>query len=43
MISVLIMFIWSAVEGSFEHSWLAVFAGGILIVIISIVNREKNQ
>ena len=31
MISVLIMFIWSAVEGSFEHSWLAVFAGGILI------------
>ncbi len=43
MISVLIMIIWGTIEGNYEHSWLAVFGGGILIAIISIMKRENNQ
>ena len=45
MISVLAMFIWGYIEGTWEHCWLAVFAGGIAIVICSMVmkNSKKDQ
>lgn len=37
MISVLIMFIWSYIEGNWSHSWLAPMAGGIVITAISML------
>lgn len=42
MVSVLVMFVWGYFAGSFEHSWLAVFAGGIAIAVISIISKKKN-
>ena len=43
MVSVLVMFLWSAVAGSWEHSWLAVFAGGIAIAGISILEKDDGD
>ena len=42
MVSVLAMFVWSYLAGSYAHSWLAVFAGGIVITIISIFSKKKD-
>ena len=42
MVSVLVMFVWGYIAGSFEHSWLAVFAGGIAVAVISIISKKKN-
>ena len=43
MVSVLIMFAWGYLAGSFEHSWPAVFAGGIVIAALSIINKNKPK
>lgn len=43
MVSVLVMFLWSEVEGSWAHSWLAVFAGGIAITAISILSKGDDD
>ena len=43
MVSVLVMFAWGYLAGSFEHSWLAVFAGGIAVAILSILNKDKKK
>lgn len=43
MVSVLAMFVWGYFAGSFEHSWLAVFAGGIVIAALSIINKNKPK
>lgn len=43
MVSVLVMFIWSYLAGSWAHSWLAPFAGGIAITVISMIQKEKKQ
>ena len=43
MCSVLIMFIWGYIEGTFMHSWLAVFAGGIIVVIIRMIRKDKEN
>ena len=43
MISVLVMFIWSYIEGSWAHCWLAPFAGGIAITILSMIQKEKQK
>jgi uncharacterized membrane protein YjjP (DUF1212 family) len=43
MISVLVMFIWSYIEGSWAHCWLAPFAGGIAITIVSRLQKEKQK
>ena len=42
MVSVLVMFIWSFIEGSWNHSWLAVMAGGIVIVAIGILSKDDK-
>ncbi len=42
MVSVLIMFIWSFLEGGWSHSWLAVMAGGIVIVAIGILGKNNK-
>lgn len=43
MVSVLIMFAWSYLEGSWSHSWLAVFAGGIAITVVSMLQHSKDK
>lgn len=43
MVSVLVMFAWSYLEGSWNHSWLAVFAGGIAITVISMLEHSKKK
>ena len=40
MTSVLVMFIWAFVEGSYEHSWLAVAAGGIISCTVYMIRRD---
>ena len=42
-VSVLIMFIWGYLEGSFEHSWLAVFVGGIVVAAISVMGKNEDE
>ena len=41
MVSVLIMLVWGFL-GSFQYSWLAVFAGGIIIAAISILDKKDG-
>lgn len=44
MVSVLVMFVWSWIEGNWSHSWLAVFAGGIIIAALSILSKgDKDE
>jgi hypothetical protein len=44
MVSVLIMFLWGyLVPDGWSKSWLAVFAGGIIITAISIMNNDKGK
>ena len=42
MISVLIMLVWGFLQGTFEYSWLAVMAGGIGIVCVSILSKKDG-
>lgn len=43
MVSVFIMLVWGYMAHSFEHSWLAVFAGGIIVAAISILSRDEKD
>lgn len=43
IVSVGAMVIWGTIAGSYQHSWLAVFAGGIAIAVVSILNKSKND
>ena len=43
IISVLVMFVWSYLAGSWEHSWLAVFAGGCLITVLMFIEKGKEK
>lgn len=43
MVSVLVMFLWAYLEGSYNHSWLAVFAGGIAITVVSMLEHQKQK
>ena len=43
VVSVAVMIIWGTIAGSYEHSWLAVFAGGIIITIVSVINNTKKK
>ncbi len=36
----LVMFIWGVVEGSYEHSWLSVAAGGIISCAVYMIRRD---
>ena len=40
--SVVIMFIWGRLD-TFQHSWIAVFIGGIAVGIIASVNARKEK
>lgn len=43
IISIGIMVVWGILANSYQHSWLAAFAGGIAIVVVSIINKSKND
>ncbi|MBO7662465.1 MAG: hypothetical protein J6U01_03760 [Clostridia bacterium] len=40
MISVGVMIVWGTLANDWSKSWLAVFAGGIAIAVLSILNRK---
>ena len=42
ILSVAVMIIWGTLANSYQYSWLAVFAGGIAIAVISIINSKKK-
>jgi len=37
------MVVWGTLEGTYTHSWLAVFVGGALIAVLSILYKDKNK
>ena len=37
------MVVWGTLEGTYAHSWLAVFAGGALIAVLSILYKDKDK
>ena len=43
MISVFIMIVWGTLAGSYEHAWLAVFAGGIAMTIVSMFYKGESS
>ena len=43
IISIGIMVVWGTLANSWQYSWLAVFAGGIAIVIVSILIKSKED
>ena len=42
MVSVFVMLVWGFI-GSFEYSWLAVMAGGIIVAAISILDKKDSN
>jgi hypothetical protein len=43
IVSVAVMVIWGTLAKSYEHSWLAVFVGGILMALINIFGKNKDE
>ncbi len=46
MISVAVMFIWGMFlpqAGGWSKSWIAVFIGGIIIAILSVLSKNKKD
>ena len=43
MVSVLVMFIWGYLADSFDHCWLAVMAGGIIVMSIRMIRKDKEE
>lgn len=43
MTSVFIMLVWGFIAGSFQHSWLAVMAGGIISAAVSMIRKDKEK
>lgn len=43
IISIGITVVWGTLANSYQHSWLAIFAGGIAIAVVSIINKSKND
>ena len=37
------MAVWGTLEGTYAHSWLAVFIGGALIAVLSILYKDKDK
>ena len=42
IVSVAVMVIWGFVANSWQYCWLSVFAGGIVMAILSIVNANMK-
>ena len=43
IVSVGVMVVWGTLAKSYEHSWLAVFVGGILMAVLNVVGRNKDK
>ncbi len=43
IVSVGVMIVWGTLAGSYQHSWLACFVGGIAIAVVSIIAGSKND
>ena len=43
IVSVGVMIVWGTLARSYEHSWLAVCVGGILMAILNVVGRNKDK
>ena len=43
IVSVGVMIVWGTLAKSYEHSWLAVFVGGILMVILNVIGKNKDK
>lgn len=42
IVSVVIMMLWGFIVGDWSHAWLAVFIGGALIAILSIIEKNRS-
>lgn len=40
--SVLIMFIWAFIEGSYKHAWIACMFGGLAVVVFGILDKSSE-
>ena len=43
IVSVGVMIVWGTIAKSYEHSWLAVFIGGILMVVVNTIFKDKDK
>ena len=43
IVSVGVMVVWGTIAKSYEHSWLAVFVGGILMVVVNAIFKNKDK
>lgn len=43
IVSVGVMVVWGTLAKSYEHAWLSVFIGGILMGVISIFDKGKGK
>lgn len=43
IVSVGVMVVWGTLAKSYEHSWLAVFVGGILMTVINVIGVNKDK
>lgn len=44
IVSVGVMIVWGTLAKDYQHSWLAVFVGGILVAVINVLGRkDKND
>ena len=42
IVSVGVMVLWGTLANDWSQSWLAVFAGGIAITVLSMLNKDKK-
>lgn len=40
IVSVAVMIVWGLLANDWSKSWIAVFIGGIIITILSIINKK---
>ncbi len=43
MVSVLVMMIWGFAANDFQHSWIAVMAGGVLSGAVYMIRRDLDK
>ena len=43
IVSVGVMVVWGTLAKSYDKSWLAVFAGGILMAVINVIGKNKGD
>ena len=41
--SVAVMVVWGTLAKSYDQSWLAVFVGGLLMVVVNVIGKNKDK